>query len=172
MAPTTRRTSRITPPPGPSEGVEADMIKKTRFYHAYDKEITFKSLRQIARDEKTDEGTARRWLKQCENIGSLAYRYTRGMSTKLGRRSKITKAICQRLVDPARNPVRDQLYKQQIVFYSILYKKYQLQYKLKEYTNSSQIYKYMFVKKEILKKNKEERAEYSKEYKDKIIEDF
>jgi len=63
MAPTTRRISRITPPLGPSAGIEADTIKKTKFFHAYDKEIKFKSLRAIARDEHTTEGTARRWLK-------------------------------------------------------------------------------------------------------------
>jgi DNA invertase Pin-like site-specific DNA recombinase len=63
MAPTTRRTSRITPPPASTKRLEADTVKKTRFYQAYDKEISFKSLRAIARDEKTTESTVRRWLK-------------------------------------------------------------------------------------------------------------
>jgi hypothetical protein len=58
MAPTTRRISRITPPPGPLEPNEADTVKKCRFYDAYDKDHNEKSLRQIAREKGTTEGTA------------------------------------------------------------------------------------------------------------------
>ena len=43
---------------------------------------------------------------------------------------------------------------------------------MKEHINSSQIYKYTFVKKEISSKNKDERVEYREEHKDKTIEDF
>jgi hypothetical protein len=84
MAPTTRRTSRITPPPAFTKCLEANTVKKTRFYQAYNKEISFKSLRIIARNEKTTESIVCRWLKQRENMGSLAYRTTRKTSTKLG----------------------------------------------------------------------------------------
>ncbi|PMD43853.1 hypothetical protein L207DRAFT_552337 [Hyaloscypha variabilis F] len=103
MALTTRRTSRITPPPGPSSGHKADTIKKTKFFHAYDKEISFKSLRQIVKDEFTIKSTARRWLKQRENMGTLAYRHTRGRLGKLRKPLKITKVMCKKLVDPYTN---------------------------------------------------------------------
>jgi hypothetical protein len=93
MAPTTRRTSRITPPLASTKRLEADTVKKSRFYTVYDKEISFKSLRAIARDEKTTESIVRRWLKQRENMGSLAYRTTRKISKKLRRYSKVTKVI-------------------------------------------------------------------------------
>jgi predicted transcriptional regulator len=172
IAPTTRRTSRITPPPASTERLEANTIKKSRFYTAYNKEISFKSLHTIARNKKTTESTVHRWLKQQENMGSLAYRTIRKILKKLGRHSKVTKAICQKLVDPARNPVQNQLYKAQIAYHQIPCKKRQLQRKLKEHTNSGQIYKYAFIKKTISYKNKDERVAYSKEYKDKPIEDF
>jgi hypothetical protein len=172
MAPTTRRTSRITPPPTSIERLEADTVKKTRFYSAYDKEISFKSLRQIARESNTTDPTARRWLKQRENIGSLAYRTSRKRSSKLGRRSKVTKSICKKLVDPARNPVRDQALEAQITYHEIPCKKRQLQYKLKEHTNGGRIYKCAFVKKEISSKNKDDRVAYGQEHEDKTMEDF
>jgi hypothetical protein len=98
------------PSPGPSEGVEADTVKKCRFYDAYDKDHNEKSLRQIARDEGTTDGTAGRWLRQRESLGSIAYRSSRKRSTKLGRPSKVTKPMCKMLVNPAQNPVRDQPY--------------------------------------------------------------
>ena len=101
MALTTRRTTRITPPPGPLEGKEADIIKKTRFYDAWDKDHNEKSMRQICREIGTSEGTGRLWKKQRETMGSLAYRSLRKRSTKLSRRSKVTKSICKMLIDPA-----------------------------------------------------------------------
>jgi hypothetical protein len=45
MTPTTRRIAGITPPPGPSEAKEADTVKKCRFYEAWDKDLTEKSIR-------------------------------------------------------------------------------------------------------------------------------
>jgi hypothetical protein len=90
MAPTTRRTSRITPPPTHAEAHEANTVKETRFFTIYDKDHTSRSLRSIAADANTTEGTGRRWLKQRENMGSLAYRHTRPMSKKLGKPSKVT----------------------------------------------------------------------------------
>jgi hypothetical protein len=59
-APTTRRTSRITPPPASTERLEANTVKKSRFYSTYNKEISFKSQRAIACNKKTTESTARR----------------------------------------------------------------------------------------------------------------
>ncbi|KUJ14223.1 uncharacterized protein LY89DRAFT_720584 [Mollisia scopiformis] len=72
-------------------------------------------------------------------MGILAYRHTRGRSGKLGKPSKVTKAMCKKLVDPARNPVRNQPYEAQIAYHKIPCKKRQLQRKLKEYTNSTHI---------------------------------
>ena len=169
MAPSTRRTQRSTPPPS---SFEADTVKKTRFYDAWDCIHNEKSTRQIARDFQTSERIARRWLKEREHIGSLAYRSLRKRSTKLGRPSKVTKSMCKMLVDPARNPVRDQLYDAQINYHSIPVQKRQLQRKLKEYTYGGQRYKCAFVKNSISDENKAERVKYAQEHVDKPIEDF
>lgn len=126
----------------------------------------------MASEEHTDEGTARRWIKQRENMGSLAYRRTRKMSNKLGRRSKVTKKVCKMLVSPSQNPVRNQPFDAQIEFHNIPVKRRQFQKKLKEHTNGGQIYKDAFVKKEISGKNRDERVAYGEEYKEKTIDDF
>jgi hypothetical protein len=59
-APTTHRTSRITPPPASAERLEANTVEKSRFYCTYNKEISFKSLPAIVCNKKTTESTARR----------------------------------------------------------------------------------------------------------------
>jgi hypothetical protein len=52
-------------------------------------------------------------------MGYAAVRRTREISKKLGEKSKVTPVMCKILVDPKRNPVRDQLYKAQIKYYNL-----------------------------------------------------
>jgi hypothetical protein len=143
-----------------------------RFFDAYDKEHHTKSFRQLCRDEKVDETTGRRWKRQRENFGHLAMRSTRGLSKKkLGRKSKVTKSMCQMLVDPTRNPVRDQHYNTQIEFHNLPVKARQLQRKLKEHTNARR-FKMAFVEKQVSEKNTEERVAFGEEHVGKTIEDY
>jgi hypothetical protein len=76
------------------------------------------------------------------------------------------------LVDPARNPVRNQPYNAQIGFHNIPVQRRQLRHKLAEHTNGGQIYKCAFVKKTTSEKNRDERVIYGKEHQDKPMEDF
>ncbi len=76
------------------------------------------------------------------------------------------------LISLSRNLVRNQPYEAQITYHNIPVKKRQLQYKLREHTNSGRIYKAAFVKKEISTKNKEERESYGEEHKVKRVDDF
>jgi hypothetical protein len=43
---------------------------------------------------------------------------------------------------------------------------------LREHTNGGRIYKAAFIKKEISSKNKDERAAYGEEHKEKIVDHF
>jgi hypothetical protein len=76
------------------------------------------------------------------------------------------------LVNPARNPMRNQPYEAQIGFHDIPIQRRQLRRKLTEHTNGGQIYKCAFVKKTILRKNKDKRVTHGKEHQDKPIKDF
>ncbi|KAG9236379.1 hypothetical protein BJ875DRAFT_230041 [Amylocarpus encephaloides] len=146
MAPRTRANDRFTPPPDPSYHCPASTRKRIRFFDAFDRNRNLKSFRQICRDEGVNHCTGLRWKRQRENIGALALRTTRGTSKKLGRRSKVTTAICKMLVNP-QNPVRDQLYEAQIAYHNLPVQKRQLQRKLKEHTQGARRYKMAFVKK-------------------------
>ncbi|KAH7321680.1 hypothetical protein BKA65DRAFT_512746 [Rhexocercosporidium sp. MPI-PUGE-AT-0058] len=123
MPPNTRQTDRFTPPPIPPKGGISNTIRRKHFFDAYDSEIGTKSMRAICREQDLDESTGRLWNRQRRDLGSLGIRRTRKLSNKLGRRSKVTPAMCRMLVDPKKNPVRNQLYEAQIVYHNLPCKK-------------------------------------------------
>ena len=172
MARHTRRTAYSSPPPDPLHGKEADTLRKCRFFDALDDNPTKRSQSWICIELGIDEKTGRNWKAQREEMGSLARRSTRGRSTTLGRRSKITKSMCKMLVDPSRNPVRRQPYDAQIAYHNIPCKKRQLQAKLKEHTKKGQRYKCAFVKKVVSEKNERERETYGHKHTDKPLIGF
>lgn len=172
MAPTLRGARFRTPSPEPLANREATTTRKCKFFDALAQEARSKSLRRISKDCGIVESTGRKWKKQLDNMGSLAKRRTRQRSSILGRKSKVSKSTCKMLVSPSRNPVRDQLLEAQIEHHQIPVKKRQLQKKLKEYTNGGQRYKCAFVKKDISKKNRQERATYGYTHYEKTVEDF
>lgn len=111
-----------------------------------------RSRRAIAADCGISESTARDWDRKYKEMGSLAFRRTRPRSAILGRKSKVTKAMCKLIVSPTRNPIRKQPYEVQIPYFKLPVQKRQLQRKLKEYTNGGGRYKCAFIKKKISQK--------------------
>ena len=105
-------------------------------------------------------------------MGSMAVRRTRQVSTKLGRPSKISKSTCKMLVNPRRNPVRNQPYEVMIQHFKLPVGPRQLQRKLREHTKGGRRYKCAFVKKVVSHKNREERTAYGWRHGDKTIDDF
>ena len=170
-APATRANQRFTPPPSPGTDEEATTRKRTRFFEAYDRDCPKLSFRELCRQQKIGESKGRYWKGQRERIGAIVLRSTRKVSKKLGRKSKVTKAMAQMLVDPSRNPVRDQHYDAQIEYHNLPVKQRQLQRKLKELVKARR-FKMAFVKKQVSAKNKEERVAYGTEHIGKTIEDF
>jgi transposase len=151
---------------------EATTTRKCKFFDAYNGNKEGKSLRSITSENNISEGCGRKWLKQREIIGSLAQRSTRGRSTKLGQRSKVTKSMCKMLVDPVKNPVRKAQYEAQIQYHNLPVQQHQLRRKLKEYTNRGQKYKCAFVKKVPSGKNMDERQDYSAKHEAKPLHRF
>lgn len=172
MAPITRSKSYKTPPQSPSKVCEADIIKKTAFFHAYDTRQPGKSLAAIARECNTTSPSARRWLRQRTQIGSPVYRHTRKRATRLGRPPKLQESTFKMLVSPSQNPVRDQLYEAQIEYHKLDVHPRTIQRGLKKHTNGGQRYKQAYIQKQISPKNKQQRVQYGKEHQDKMIDDF
>jgi len=59
MTPSTRRNLRITPPPSPFKGREANTIRKTRFYDTWNREHERRSIRAIYKDHDIIKGIGR-----------------------------------------------------------------------------------------------------------------
>jgi transposase len=172
MPPITRSQRPQTPPERRSRGIQADTIKKTRFFEAFDKRDNAESLRSVSKAVDIPESTARRWLHERNQLGSKAYRRTRNLSDRLGRKSRVSDETCKMLVSPSRNPVRDQLYEAQIEYFQLPIKRRQLQTRLKQSTYGGQRYKQAFIRKVLSEKNHQLRVEYGEEHKGKSIDNF
>jgi hypothetical protein len=172
MAPQTRSHRLETPPQERSKDIEADTIKKSRFFNAWDTRETGVTVRSICKKTKTTTPTGRRWLKQRAQLGSPALRRTRKLSDRLGRKSRISEETCKMLVSPSRNPVRDQLYEAQIEYHKLPIRARQLKTRLKQTTKNGRRFKMAYVKKEISGPNKDLRVKYGEEHQNKTVEDF
>jgi hypothetical protein len=163
MAPRTRSQKP------PREG-EYDTPAKARFFDAWDGREPGETLTSIAAKKAPSYATAHRWLQKRNQIGSPARRRTRKLSTRLGRRSRVSKEACEMLVSPSRNPVRNQLYEAQIEYHNLRVGKRALQRQLKKQTNNGQRRKQAYVKKKIPPKTLQTREDYGKEHKSKTID--
>jgi transposase len=95
------------PPSTPERTVqhkEADTVKKTRFFEAYDSQT--RSIKSLAAEHDITKQTAYNWLKQRQIQGSPAYRRSRKLSKRLGQQKKITNDQIQYLLSPS-NSVRN-----------------------------------------------------------------
>ena len=172
MAPITSSTRPQTPPCTPPRRREHSTGRKYRFFCAHEERAGVAPFASICADVEITTPCGRAWLRKREAIGSPAYRRTRKLAKRLGRKQKVSPKTIRSLVDPEKNPVQDQLYDAQIEYHKLLIRPRQLQRRLKQDTNRGQRYKCAFVKKVLSKKNMEERANYGKEHEDKSIEDF
>ena len=146
--------------------------QKTRFFEAYDKESTFKSLPTISDENNIPTPTARRWLRLRNDIGTEAYQKTRRRSKVIGRKKIISKTTCQMLVDPVQNPVRDQQFEAQMEHFHIPGTTRTLQKALKENTKGARRYKQRYVKKRISKTNRDARVAFGKEHEGHTVYNF
>jgi transposase len=68
---------------------EADTVKKSRFFKAYDSQ-NGESLQTLATKYGITKRTACNWLNKRRIQGSTAYRRTRKLSKRLGRKPALT----------------------------------------------------------------------------------
>jgi hypothetical protein len=155
----------MSPPTTPERATKrkkADTVKKSRFFEAYDSRTRAKepiqSLESLAIEHGISKSTAHKWLRKRQIQGSPAYRRSRKLSQRLGRRSKLTNDQIQCLLLPS-NPTRNQHYKHQIQHFNLSCTTRTLQQTLQTRTNHARRYKSVRIKK-ISKANKAKRKKY------------
>jgi transposase len=163
---------KMSPPITPDKALEhkeADIVKKSRFFEAFDTR-THESIRSIATQFDISEQTATYWLKQRRIQGSPAYRRSRKLSNRLGRQPVIMDTQIQCLLSPS-NPVRNQHYEHQIQHFKLPCSTRTLQGTLQNRTNHARRYKSVRIK-QLSNSNKKKRKEYGQEHQNKTINEF
>jgi hypothetical protein len=164
----------MSPPTTPTRAIkrkEADTVKKSRFFEAYDSRTRGEdSLESLATKHGIAKRTAYKWLKKRQIQGSPAYRKTRKLSKRLGRQPKLINDQLQRLLSPS-NPVRNQHYEHQIEHFGLSCGIRTLQIALRDRANHARRYKSVRIK-QLSNSNKEKRKKYGKEHQEKTIDDF
>ena len=171
MAPSTRLTYRPRTPPSNLTPGEADTIKKSRFFNAYDAQNGDKSLLSIAKAQNIPYSTAHYWLRQRHQLGSPAYRHTRQLARRLGRPSRVTKSDVKRVLR-APKEVRTQPMPAQLAIHKINISERQMTRKIKEYSRNGYMHKAAYFKDELSPQNEADRVKYGQMHSGKSINDF
>ena len=164
MVPPTRSNPFRTPSPEPLNGKEASTRRKNRYYNAYFHNPNKLSQRVLAKKYSITESCGRNWLEQYKQFGKEARRRLRPRSQVLGRKSRVTKAMCQTLVSLAKNPLRTYPYAAQIEHFKIPISERQLEQKIKEFTHRSRRYVMTYVGKVFSEKNRRARTQYGNDH--------
>jgi len=172
MAPSTRAIYRPSTPPNQTGPIEADTIKRTKFYDLWDAKPREQSRRSFCTKNGYNECTARKWLNQRMELGSPAYRRTRPRSKILGRTSKIQKKQVQLLLSPSRNPHRIERFEVMIEHFNLGVKPQQLRRRLLALSNKARRYKAAYYKDELDPKTEKARENYGNRHKGKSVQDF
>jgi hypothetical protein len=104
MAPTTRSQRPQSPPKTPTRSPinrkEHSTNAKYRFFLKYEESAGIASFASICRDVEITTPCGRKWLKNRDVLGDLAWHKTRKLLKKLRAPQHTTKEEIQALVDP------------------------------------------------------------------------
>lgn len=118
MAPTTQFQRLQSPPRTPTRSLikkkEFSTNRKYLFILKHEEEAGITSFASICRDMEITTPCGRKWLKQRDELGDLAWHKTRKLSKKLRGPQYATKEEIQALVNPVRNPIHNRPLEAQI----------------------------------------------------------
>lgn len=152
-----------------SRRVEADIIKKNRFFHAYD-QWGPKPLNVICMKKNIKHRTGQLWLRQRRQLKTLIA--SRRISKRRSERPrKISDNQIDEMLNFEKNPVRDQTWEMQIDHFQLNCTRRTLQRKNKQ--RSPSIGRYVMSKvKFIGHKNQKLRYEYEKRHENETMKSF
>ncbi len=167
---TSVNVSTAYPPPPKSHRVEADIIQKSRFFHAIDRRRK-KSIPIICRgEEDVNLNTSKKWLHQRKKLDtSIASR--RIDRTLAESAFKMTNDQLNEMLNVEKNSVRDQSWEIQIDHFQLNCTSRTLKRACKRRTLKADRYRMIKIK-DISLKNRKLRVKYDHRHKDETIESF
>ena len=172
MAPATRAIYRPRTPPTTTGPGEANTVKKTKFFDAWDARPKGESQRAFCNRTKYLRTTTQRWLDQRDQLGDIAYRHTRQLSNRLGRPSRVQKKHVKKLLDPKINSVRHEPLEVQIAEFDLRISVRQLRRRFAALTNKAQMYKAAYYKDELAESTERVRVEYGWEHQNHTVSNY
>ena len=142
---------------------EYDTVRKSRFFELFDSRRNADSLRQICKNPQINipPSTGRRWLNERDHLGDKAYRRTRKISKRLGRKYIIATETLDDLLRND-NPLNTKPYETIIKELNLPIKPRTLQHNF-AVRKGARRYKKPKIK-AMSQKNRVERVQYGQEY--------
>jgi hypothetical protein len=154
-----------------TDRTELDIIRRTRFYNAYDTRPLDVSFAELCRREDINikPPTGRYLLSQREKLGDIAYRRTRKLAHRLGRLPAIPEKTLDELLD-VNDPAHALYYEDQVKAKHLRVKPYTLQQAMTK-RRGARRFKKPYTK-AISKDNKLKRQLYRRAHRNKTILGF
>ena len=170
MPPITRpKNKRITPECSPKHR-EANTVKKTKFFDAWDEKSPSESKRAFFTHFQVAPHTGRRWLHERNLFGISAYRSARKNSENLGRPRIIDSDTLNLLASPSKNPIRQFPYEAQLNHHNISASTSTVKRRIRE-TEEVGFHAQQFTK-PISKPNKIKRVQYAKNHVHDTVDNY
>ncbi len=145
----------------------ADIIRKSRFFHVIDHCSSNVIIKNICEQEEIKSDREKYWLKQRQRLDNAATR----RKSRSDRFKKMSNQLMNQMLDSHANFVRDQSYLIQIKHFHVSVSKRTLQRAFAARKSRVERYKMTRIK-PLSQKNQQLRIAYEKEHKDHTVENF
>ena len=159
-----------TPSRSKTQRKEADTPRKNEYFGAI-KTRGSKTKKEICKELGILPVTARSWERKRRISGEDSARKTRRLSTRLGRKPRVSDEELGLLLDPKRNPVRDQRYEAQIKHHGLRISPRQLRVNFSKRTKNAQLFRKRVLKK-LTPNQLGQRNEYSDVHEEHTVDNY
>jgi hypothetical protein len=156
-----------TSPPTSRKSPDADTIRKTRFFHAIDHRPEHVFIKDVCKQEDVHFDRGKYWLRQRRHFGDVACR----RRSRSDRSRKVSSDLMNQMLDPIRNPMRDQSWSAQIEHFYLDIASCTLPAAFNQRKPRASRFKEARVRM-LSNKNKQLRVQYAEKHKSHTIEDF
>ena len=146
MAPTTRTKAAVKALHSRAGLEDAKTPKKTEFFTIWDSRPEGESRNAFCDRTGYKRTNTKRWLDQRQLLGSPAYRRTRKLAERLGRKPRMSDEAVRDLLDPKKNKYKRDRYEVMVANIPLPIQPRQLRRRLVQCTHNARRYKQAIIK--------------------------